>query len=57
MSANASSILIAIVQVVMTGVGAALMDRAGRKLLLLISSAAMAISLGELRCLTITNML
>ena len=57
MSANASSILIAIVQVVMTGVGAALMDRAGRKLLLLISSAAMAISLGELRCLTITDML
>ncbi|KAF2359665.1 Sugar/inositol transporter [Trinorchestia longiramus] len=45
MTADASSITIAAVQVIATGVGAVLMDKAGRKLLLIVSSAAMCISL------------
>lgn len=44
-SANAASLGLASVQVVMTGFIAWLMDKAGRRLLLMISSAGMAISL------------
>ncbi|XP_018012769.1 facilitated trehalose transporter Tret1 isoform X2 [Hyalella azteca] len=42
---DASSIIIAAVQVVATCLGAVLMDRAGRKLLLILSAGAMCISL------------
>ena len=42
-----SSIVVAVVQVVSTVAGSVLMDRAGRKMLLLVSSAVMCVSLGE----------
>lgn len=45
LSADASSIIVAATQVVATGVAAVLMDRAGRKLLLCLSAAAMCLSL------------
>uniref|UniRef100_A0A6A7G433 Facilitated trehalose transporter Tret1-like isoform X1 n=1 Tax=Hirondellea gigas TaxID=1518452 RepID=A0A6A7G433_9CRUS len=45
MSADACSIIIAVVQVVATVVASVLIDRAGRKILLLVSSSAMAVAL------------
>ena len=46
-SASASSIIIAGVQVAATGVASVLMDKAGRRLLILVSSFVMCISLSK----------
>ncbi|XP_024525314.1 sugar transporter ERD6-like 4 isoform X1 [Selaginella moellendorffii] len=43
-SSNLASLSLALLQVVMTGVAAVLMDRAGRRLLLMVSGAGMAVS-------------
>ncbi|XP_042227243.1 facilitated trehalose transporter Tret1-like isoform X3 [Homarus americanus] len=48
MSENASAIIVAGVQVLATLVGALLMDKAGRRFLLAISSGFMCVSVGEL---------
>jgi len=48
MDSATSSVVIAAVQVGMTGVASVLMDRAGRKVLLLASSSAMALSLAAM---------
>ena len=47
MSSDMSSIIIAAVLVLATGLASVLMDKAGRKVLLLISSAFMVVSLGR----------
>lgn len=49
LSSAVSSVVVAAVQVLATGLGAMLVDKAGRKALLVVSSAMMTVSLGQCR--------